>query len=378
MSKKNDTPKNKEKQYSHLTRDQRCQIETLVHQKDENGRRMYTNAYIAEYVGVSPSTISRELKKRIKSKIVIMTGKIINKPYNANDADNDYLYKRKLSRAKYKLEQYPKMAKFIENKILKDKWAPDAIVGYMKRHQYFGRDGFCKISTPTIYNAIRNGIISVRLEDTRRMKDTPKYEYHEKKNLSLSKQHYSIDLREDDINDRRTFGHFELDTVLSKSSGSHECLLTLTERKTRFEIIFKLQSKTSDEVVKKMNMLKIFLKKHINKLIKSLTTDNGTEFSDFLEIIKNTKAKIYFCHPYCSGEKGTNERHNGIIRYFIPKGTLIEEFSYKDINKIADWMNNYPRKILDYRTPLEALLEEFDDKAVINKIYKIQEKVNRT
>ena len=123
-------------------------------------------------------------------------------------------------------------------------------------------------------------------------------------------------------------------------------------------------------------MLKSFLKKHINKLIKSLTTDNGSEFSEFLKIIENTKVKIYFCHPYCSGEKGTNERHNGMIRFFIPKGSLIEEFSFDEINKIANWMNNYPRKILGYKTPLEALLEEFDDKAIINKIYKIQEKVN--
>jgi len=58
-----------------------------------------------------------------------------------------------------------------------------------------------------------------------------------------------------------------------------------------------------------MNMLKSFLKKRINKLIKSLTTDNGLKFSEFLKIIENTKAKIYFCNPYCSGKKGTNERH---------------------------------------------------------------------
>jgi len=65
-----------------------------------------------------------------------------------------------------------------------------------------------------------------------------------------------------------------------------------------------------------------------------------------------------------------------MIRYFIPKGTLIENYSYKDINKIADWMNNYPRKILNYKTPLEALLDELDNKNIINKIYKLQEKVN--
>ena len=113
-----------------------------------------------------------------------------------------------------------------------------------------------------------------------------------------------------------------------------------------------------------------------NKIFKSFTTGNGTEFSDFFYIIKDTKAKIYFCHPYCSGEKGTNEKNNGIIRYFIPKCSLIENYSYKDINKIVEQMNNYPRKLLNYKTPLEALQEEFNDKAVLNKIYKLQEKIN--
>ena len=118
------------------------------------------------------------------------------------------------------------------------------------------------------------------------------------------------------------------------------------------------------------------MKANFNKLFKSITTDNGTEFSDFLNIIKDTKAQIYFCHPYCSGEKGINERNNEIIRYFIPKGSLLENYSFNDINNIVEWMNNYPRKSLNYKTPLEAFLEEFDDKAIINKIYKLQEKVN--
>ena len=74
--------------------------------------------------------------------------------------------------------------------------------------------------------------------------------------------------------------------------------------------------------------------------------------------------------------KDTNERYNEIIRYFIPKDSLIENYSYKDINKIAEWMNNYPRKILNYKTPLESLQEEFNNKSILNKIYKLQEKIN--
>lgn len=306
---------------------------------------------------------------------MVRSGKTIEKPYNAVDAQKDYLFKRALSKGEYKLRKYHKMAKFIEDKIKLDKWAPDAIVGFMKYRNYFNKDGFCSISTPTIYNAIRHGIINVKIEDTRRMKEIPEYKHHNN-SLPASKIPYSIETRPDEINSRQVFGHFELDTIISKRNGKHHCLLTITERKTRFEIILRISSKSSTEVVNKINQLKIFFNKHYNKVFKSFSTDNGSEFSDFLGIISNSKTNIYFCHPYCSGEKGSNEKHNSIIRYFIPKGTLIENISDNQLNNIASWMNNYPRKILNYKTPLEALLEEFDDKSIINKFYKLQDKVN--
>ena len=376
MSEANNTTKKDKKQYHHLTKDDRVKIETLISQVDETGKRLYSNKYIAKYLGVDKSTIGRELKKRIKSKINIRSGKITNKSYNAEDAQNDYRFKRALSKAEYKLEKYPKMRKYIEDKILIDRWMPDAIVGYMKLHNYFDRDGFECITVQTIYNAIRFGIIKVKIENMRRMKYDPKYEYHEEKEVPENKRNYSIEKRPDEVDKRLIFGHFELDTVIGTNKGIHECIMTITERKTRFEMIFKLKNKTAEEVVNKWNQIKDFMKIHFNKIFKSITTDNGSEFSDFLGIIKNTKTQIYFCHPYCSGEKGTNERNNEIIRYFIPKSTLLENYSFEDINKITEWMNNYPRKSLNYRTPLEALLEEFNDKAVINKIYKLQEKVN--
>jgi IS30 family transposase len=376
MSEKNNTTNVVKKQYHHLTKDDRVKIETLISLKDSKGKRLYSNTYIANEIGVDKATISRELRNRIKSKISVMTGKVKNKPYNAIDAQNDYKYKRAMSKAEYKLEKYPKMKKFIEDKILNDKWAPDVIVGYMKKHNYFKRKGFSSITMQTIYNAIRYNIIDVKVDDMRRMKYNPKYEYNETPEVKESKRDYTIEKRDKEIDKRLVFGHFELDTVLGKRDGVHECLMTITERKTRYEMIFKLSSKSADEVIHKFNQIKDFMKKNFDKVFKTITTDNGTEFSEFKEIIKDTKAKIYFCHPYCSGEKGSNERNNEIIRYFIPKSTLIENYSYEDINNIANWMNNYPRKILDYKTPLEALLEEFNDKSIINKLYKLQEVVN--
>ncbi len=376
MSKSNNTSKIKEMQYRHLTKTDRIKIESLINQRGENDKRLFSNTYIANYIGVNKSTISRELRNRRREKMNIRTGKTKTMSYNAEYAQQNAMFKRGLSKGEYKLKKYKKMAKFIEDKIKIDKWAPDAIVGYMKNHNMFNYSDYATITTPTIYNAIRYNIINVKLEDTRRMKYKPEYEYKDKAELPESKSEYSINNRPDEINKRLYFGHFELDTVIGTSKGKHQCLMTLTERKTRFEIIFKLKGKTAEEVVYKFNKIKEFMKNNYNKIFKSITTDNGSEFSDFLNIIKDTKTKIFFCHPYCSGEKGTNEKNNSMIRYFIPKGKLIENYSCKEINKIANWMNNYPRKLLNYKTPLEALQEEFNDKNILNKMYKLQEKIN--
>lgn len=376
MSTTNNTRKYKENQYHHLNEKDRSTIQTLIEQKDKKGKRLFNNSYIANYLGVHRSTISRELKKRKSYRFMVRSGRTIEKPYNATDAHNNYLFKRALSKGEYKLHKFPKMAKFIEDKIKIDKWAPDVIVGYMRIHNYFKRDGFCEISVPTIYNAIRYGIINVKLEDTRRMKYKPEYKYKDKKSVPANKTPYSIENRPEEINNRSSFGHFEIDTVIGTKHGKHECLLTMTERKTKFEIIFKISSKTSENIVNKINQIKTFMHQHYNKVFQSFTTDNGTEFSDFLGIIKDSKTKIYFCHPYCSFEKGTNEKQNSMIRYFISKGSLIENYTYEDINNIASWLNNYPRKSLNYKTPLEAVLEEFYDKSIINKFYKLQDVVN--
>lgn len=376
MSTTNNTTNTKKKQYHHLTKEDRSKIQSLIEQKDTNGKRLFNNSYIANYLGVNRSTISRELK-RIKSKINPRTGKIKNIPYNANDAHNNYLSKRAFSKANYILDDMPILKKYIEDKILVDRWSPDVISGYIKTHDIYKKDGFALISTTTIYRAIHYNILNVKKENTRRMwKFKKSGKYSTKSELPESKLKYSIELRPKDINNRQSFGHWELDTVLSKKDGTHECLMTLTERKTRFEIILKLSAKTKQEVLLKFKKLKSYLEEDITNVIKSLTTDNGSEFSGFLEIIKITNASLYFCHPYSSCEKGTNEKHNGMIRYHIPKGDLIENYSNKQINDICNWMNNYPRKILNYQTPLEVLKKELNNDKLFDKIINIQNAVN--
>lgn len=376
MSKKDNTVKPGINQYHHLTYNDRIKIEFMINEKDKNGKRLYSNTDIAQKLDVHKSTISRELK-RIKSKVNVISGKRKNLPYSAYRAQEDYKFKRCLSKAHYILDDYPKMKKYIEDKILKEKWAPDVIVGVMNKEEKYLEEGFTSISVPTIYNAIRYGIIKIKISDMRRMS---KFEKHikdiQKKEVSESKREYSIEKRPENINNRTDFGHFELDTVIGIRKGIHSCLLTMTERKTRFEIALKIEAKSSEAVVKKVNQLKFYLRKNFSKIIKSFTTDNGSEFSDFLNIISDTDTKIYFCHPYVSCEKGTNEKHNGILRYFIPKGTNIDDYSFEYINNSVNWMNNYPRKILDYKTPIEALKNEVQDENLLNKILNIQKMVN--
>lgn len=376
MSVNNNTIKTKEKQYLHLTKEKRIQIETLINLLDENGQRQYSNAAIARIIGVHRSTITRELK-RIKSKINIRSGKIKNKPYNADDAQEDYLFKRGLSKANYLVDDFPKLKKFIEDKILIDKWSPEVISGYIESHKLYLQEGFTTISTTTIYRAIHYCLLKVKKEDTRRMTKFEKSgKYSTKGKLSESKLAYSIELRPKEINNRETFGNWEIDTVLSTSKGSHKCLLTLTERKVGFELILILEGKNKEEVISKFKRIKTYLSNNISDVIKSLTTDNGSEFSGFKEIIDITNAKFYFCHPYASCEKGCNEKHNSLIRYFIPKGDLIENYSVQDINNICDWMNNYPRKMFDYHTPLEMLQKELNNDNLYNIIINMQKKIN--
>ena len=378
MSRNNIKLKTNKNQYHHLKRDQRAQIELLINEVDEKGKRIYSNAEIAAKLGVHRTTIWRKLKNRIKSKINIISGKIKNNPYNVDDAQYDADYKRAFSKATYIVEQYPKLAKFIEDKIKIDKWAPDVIAGYIETHQLYLQDGFTSISTSTIYRAIHYHLLKINKNDTRRMNKFKNENdcYQAKKTIVESKKNNSIELRPEFINNRERFGDWELDTVVSTSKGKHQCLMTLTDRKIRFEIIARLDGKTKEDVIYKIKRIKKILKNNLNDIIKSISTDNGAEFSAWKEIQEILNTTVYFCHPYASFEKGTNEKHNGIIRYFIPKGKLIENYSNKEINDIANWMNNYPRKIFGYKTPNEKLKEEIKDDNLFNKIINIQKELN--
>ena len=212
--------------------------------------------------------------------------------------------------------------------------------------------GMTTVSVKTIYNYINDNKLEIKRMDlpiaVKRKKRVEKREY-------LKTKGTSIDERPFHINERLEFGHWEGDTVVGSKKGS-EVLLTLVERKTRQTIIIKLKNRKSKTVLMAINKLeKQYGTEKFKQIFKSITFDNGNEFARFKDIEKkyNSKVfrtKVYFAHPYCSWERGTNERHNRIIRKFIPKGKAMEEYTVQFINFISNVINNSSKKVLGYKS----------------------------
>ena len=152
----------------------------------------------------------------------------------------------------------------------------------------------------------------------------------------------SIEQRPEAINLRLENGHYEIDTVLLTRAKNY-CLLVLTDRKSRHQIIRLIPNKSAEVV---NQALKLILKQH---KILSITADNGTEFNRLSDVF--SEEHIYYAHPYASWERGTNENHNRLIRRWLPKGT--KKMTPKEVAFIEKWINNYPKKCLDYKSPRE-------------------------
>ena len=142
--------------------------------------------------------------------------------------------------------------------------------------------------------------------------------------------------------------------MIGKARGKRESVLVLTERMTRFEIIFKVSSKTSAATV---SALKKILKRFPKGAFQSVTVDNGSEFQD-ADGIQALIPALYYCHPYTSCERGSNENNNRLIRRYLPKGQTMRNVRQKDCDDIAGRINSMHRKILGYRTAAELFEEQ--------------------
>ena len=170
----------------------------------------------------------------------------------------------------------------------------------------------------------------------------------------------SIEQRPQEVNKRDVFGHWECDLVLGHKTKDDEVLLTLSERMSREFLIIKIPDKTATSVMNAFKSLRKQYSEHWNDIFKTITTDNGSEFADLSQLEDISKSLVYYAHPYTSCDKGTVERHNGLIRRFIPKGDYIHNYSLQQIINIETWCNSLPRKILAYHTPDEIFERELD------------------
>jgi IS30 family transposase len=328
--------------FTHLTEFDRGQIQALRKQ----GKTLQE---IANEIGCHKSTISREIKR----------GSVIQRRSDLTEHTvyfpdtGQAVYKKNRSRcgAKYKLANVSEFIRFAVKKMQKDHWSPDAICGYVKAQGLFENAIVC---TKTLYRYIDLGLLPVKnidlpLKVSRKTK-SKRIRQH-KKVLGAS-----IEQRPAHIDDREEFGHWEVDTVLgSRAKGA--VLLTLTERKTRHEHILKIDQKTAECVKQAFQTLKRSYGSTFSKVFKTVTADNGSEFSELSHAL-NPDQQVYYTHPYTSSERGTNERHNGLIRRFIPKGKSIDDIDESVIAYVENWCNTLPRKLLGYRSPNDVYHEE--------------------
>jgi len=166
--------------------------------------------------------------------------------------------------------------------------------------------------------------------------------------------------RPKEIDLRKEIGHWEMDLVEGKRDSDKQVLLVLTERVSRKEIIELLPNKEQESVIKALNRIE---KRegvvNFRNKFQTITTDNGSEFLNYEGIEKSytkskkTRTRQYFANAYCSWQRGSNENQNKLIRRFLPKGTSFKNLTKSYVKKIEDWMNNYPRKMFDFKSPNE-------------------------
>ena len=335
----------KRKKWTHFTEKERYKLEALLEQKISIKK-------ISEYLNKHRSTIHREIKQ---GKIKRLTSELTEiSCYRANVGQRRYEERVSNRERSLKIGKDHKLAEYIKEKIIKDKYSPDVIIGEIKDKGLRFETTICM---KTLYNYIDKGILQGISNKNLLWKYRKKKKKHNKVRVSVKNRlGLSIEERPEKIEKREEYGHWEIDTVKGGKNKNKACLLTLSERKTREELIFKMPAATKENVDDSLTKLEKEYGKEFNNKFKSITADNGGEFLDWntletSKMVEGTKrTMLYFAHPYSSWERGTNENQNRVIRRFIPKGSDISKVSEKEIKEIEKWINNYPRKILGYKS----------------------------
>lgn len=291
---------------------------------------------IARALDRSVATISRERRR------------------NADTSDGAYKYDKADSyargrrrRTRQGTQYQPHEVKHVQ-RLMAGRWSPEQISGRLRLK------GGLRICTSTIYRWIRRdkGRGGQLWLHTRRLSHRYRKGYRVQDHRGRLRDKVPLSRRPARVNERRDFGHWEGDTVMGRD-GRH-CVLTLVERKTRRVRIIKLKARKVSQV----NAALVRELKKRKLVIKSLTLDNGTEFHGYKDIQQRFALLFYFAEPYHSWERGTNENTNGLIRQYLPKGMCFRELTQRQCDAIEAELNDRPRKVLGFNTPLEAYAAE--------------------
>lgn len=332
----------------HLTFDERIQIEVLLNKE-------HSRVEIAHFLGRPLRTIEREVEK---GKVDHLQSDLsVSKVYSSERAQAHHDWNATAKGPQLKLGAHRETAEYIREQIVDEKKSPEVVAHEMNEAKMPGA-----VCAKTLYTYIDIGLIEGVTNETlweKRLRKKQRRKPLCRKPKSCPTRRERIDQRPAEAEDRAIFGHWEIDLVVGGKDAQKPVLLTLIERKTRVIIIRKLSDRTQDSVIKALNGVERLIGPEAFRVrFRSITADNGSEFLDVeaLEssvLSKNPRTKIYYAHPYCSWERGSSENGNKMIRRFIPKGSCLSKYTRADIKKAEEWINQYPRKILGFKTAAE-------------------------
>ena len=308
---------------------------------------------IAEELGRSPSTISRELSRNTTH------GRDGYRATTAQQAADGRARRPKPA----KLATDLRLRGWVQAR-LKEKLSPEQIAGRLRLE--FPEDEEMWVSHETIYQALyvqgrgalrRELTASLRTGRALRKPRTQGQNERARRSSDRIKDMVNISERPAEVADRAVPGHWEGDLITGKENRT--AIGTLVERTTRFVILLHLPdigpgshgaSAVENAMAHAMADLPAFLRR-------SLTWDQGSEMANHLKIAEATDLEIYFCDPASPWQRGTNENTNGLLRQYFPKGTDLSFHGPGILENVAHELNNRPRKTLGFKTPAEALQE---------------------
>lgn len=315
--------------YTHLTREDRIVIDVLLSQN-------YSIRKIAWFMGRSPSTVSREIRRNQNSR----------GEYDPHLAQYTDLGRRKRSIRSHKLGDRRLMSWVVQR--LRRCWSPEQIAGRLR--YLYPHNPKRWISHETIYRFIRTRAQRLRRYLRRGHK---RYRKPGTPTPQRIRDRVGIEQRPEIVQQQGRFGDWEGDTIMGTKGKSR--VLTLVERRSLYLVVHPMLNAGAAT----LNQAVLKGLAHVPKqLVHTITVDNGSEFSRFKELEEQLDAKVYFARPYAAWERGINENTNGLLRQFVPKGHSLRRVRADKLIGYANSLNNRPRKKLGYRTPAEVLREQ--------------------